>query len=82
MTREITITKEEQHLLMQGIRPENMDFSVFKAARKEVQDSVRRYLGGQFVWITTDNSPMRLGKGTYINKKHGDLPKRQDLRKE
>lgn len=69
-TVEITITEEEQALIFKGIKPENMDYRVFKVARRDIQRATKRYLGGKFSHISVSlKSIMGVNpevKGTYI----------------
>ena len=68
--KEIVISKEEQELIFKGIRPENMDYNVFKRAKKDIDRATKRHLGGKFFHISVSNkSIMGINpgaKGTYV----------------
>lgn len=70
---EIVVTAEEQELVFKGIRPKNMDYEVFKKVRKDLAKATKRYLGGQFIHISTNTNPMYDNsidvKGTYVKDK-------------
>ena len=68
--KEISITQEERDLIFKGIRPKEMDYEVFKQARKEVQRAYKRYKGGQFYHLSVNLDPRFNNqlepKGTYL----------------
>ena len=51
---EIKITAEEQQLILKGIRPEGIDYNVFKKVRKDMEKALKMYLGGQFKHVSVN----------------------------
>lgn len=76
--KEITITEEERDLIFKGIRPESMDYTVYKVAKRDIDRATKRYLGGKFKHISVSlKSIMGVTpevKGTYVRTE----PKRYD----
>ena len=67
--KEIKVTSEEQQLIFKGIRPVGMDFTVFRKVRKDLNKSLKMYLGGQFKHVSVNlNTKLTeiKSKGTYI----------------
>ena len=66
---EIKVTAEEQELVFKGIRPETMEYAVYRQVRKELQKAQKLYSGGQFKHISINLNPKMYNvesKGTYI----------------
>lgn len=67
--KEVKVTAEEQELIFKGIKPESMDYEVFKKVRKDMQKAYKMYKGGQFKHISVNLNPTLFpaeAKGTYI----------------
>lgn len=52
--KEVVVSKEDRDLVFKGIRPEGMDYLVFKQVRKELKIASDRYKGGQFKHISVN----------------------------
>jgi len=66
--QKIEVTAEEQELIFKGIRPEGMDYKVFRQVRKELNKAQKLYLGGQYKHISINLNPKLYNvetKGTY-----------------
>lgn len=67
--KEIKVTEQQRELIFKGIKPDDMDYQVFRQARKDIQRATRRYLGGKFKHISVSlGSIMGINpevKGTY-----------------
>ncbi len=67
--KEVKITQEERDLIFKGVRPEGMNYEVFKQARKDLKRALKRYKGGQFKHVSVNLDPKYAGmiepKGTY-----------------
>lgn len=69
---EVKVTSEEQLSVFKGIRPENMDFEVFKQVRKDLKKSTKLYLGGKYKHFSVNLSMipgMPSSQGTYVRTK-------------
>lgn len=67
--KEVTVTAEEQELIFKGVRPENMNYEVFKKVRKDLKKTLNIYKGGQYKHVSVNTSlnfSKIEGKGTYI----------------
>ncbi len=45
----VEITREERDLILRGIRPEGMDYDVFRKVRKNMQSFLKMYKKGRHV---------------------------------
>ena len=48
--QEIVVTADEQELVFKGIRPEGMNFQVYRKVRSDLNKTVKLYLGGKIVF--------------------------------
>ena len=69
---EVLVTAEEQMTVFTGKRPESMDYRVFRKVRKDLNKSLKLYLGGKYKHISvvlpnmSNFKDMPEAKGTYV----------------
>ena len=67
--KEVSISVEDRNLIFKGIRPDGMNYEVFKRVRKDLNKALNRYKGGRFKHISINTDPMFSSKieskGTY-----------------
>lgn len=51
------LTKDEIDSIFSGVRPEGMDFEVFKKLRKEMKHGLKGYLKGKYFFLSTTLKP-------------------------
>lgn len=85
---EVSISVEDRNTVFKGIRPDDMDYNVFRQVRKDIEIARKRYLGGQFKHISVNFDPMFKDsidvKGTYVrntNKRYEGIRRKWELNK-